>query len=191
MHTTTITKADRAALENLWGDAGAWIADTWTVLNDRHFGGRLKYRGVVWGLTPHGRGYGHTSSAGRITLHPALLDPAGADPWTLGDQLGGRYAAHALLHEMIHVQLIERGVAHDESGGHHNTTEWCAEITRITGELGWPPIRAMPVRPRRINGVVTRQAHTGFLDRADIASWPHSIAAEGSYGPAGRLAVPV
>ena len=191
MYTSTITKADRAALENLWGAAGSWIADTWTALNHKHFDGKLHYHGVVWGLTPHGRSCGYTSPTGRITLHPALLDPSGADPWTLGDRLGGRYAEHALLHEMIHVLLIQRGVAHDESGGHHNTVEWCEEIMRLTGELGWPPVRAMPVRPRRINGVVTRQAHRGYLDRADIAAWPHSIAPEGCYGPAGRIAVPV
>lgn len=190
MHTTTITRADRAALENLWGPAGSWIAETWTVLNDKHFDGRLRYLGVIWGLTPHGRGYGHTSGAGRITLHPALLDPSGADPWKLGDQLGGAYAEHALLHEMVHVLLIERGVARDESGGHHNTREWCAEITRVTGQLGWPPIQAMPVRPRRVNGVVARQAHPGHLDRAGIAAWPHSVAPKGCYGPAGRIAVP-
>jgi hypothetical protein len=57
MHTATITKPDRAALENLWGAAGAWAADTWTRLNDEHFDGQLQYHGIVFGLTPHGGDY--------------------------------------------------------------------------------------------------------------------------------------
>jgi hypothetical protein len=76
VHTATITKADRAALENLWDKAGAWAAGTWTQLNTDHFDGRLRYHGIVYGLTPHGDHLGHTwSHSRRITLHPSLLDP--------------------------------------------------------------------------------------------------------------------
>jgi hypothetical protein len=83
IYTVAITKADCAALENLWGDAGTWAADTWTRLNATHFDGQLRYHGIVWGLTPHGGRLGHTSRTDRITLHPALLDPQGEDPWLL------------------------------------------------------------------------------------------------------------
>lgn len=191
MHKATITKSDRAALENLWGEAGEWIADTWTALNDKHFGGRLKYGGIVWGLTPHGRSLGHTSPAGRITLHPALLDPAGSDPWNAGHRLGACYAEHVLLHEMIHVKMFAVGVENTKNGPHHNTAEWCAEITRITGELGLLPIKAMPVLPRRVDGLVVREAHPGYLERSEIAHWPQSIAPAGYYSSAGRIAVPI
>ena len=92
MHATTITRPDRAALDNLWGEAGLWAADTWTRLNADHFDGRLRYDGVVWGLTPHGCKLGYTSNPdGRITLHPALLDPR-SNAWGIWDKLGMRYA---------------------------------------------------------------------------------------------------
>lgn len=191
VHTTTLTKADRAALENLWDEAGAWAADAWTALNDRHFGGRLRYHGIVFGLTPHGAGVAHTSHTGRITLHPALLSPRGEDPWRIGKRLGARYAEHVLLHEMIHVQLFDRGVDVDDRGGHHNTAEWCAEITRITEELGLEPIQAAPVLPRRVGGKVVREPLEGHLGRAAIASWPQSIAPWETYTREGRVPVPM
>jgi hypothetical protein len=191
MDTITITAGDRAALENLWNKAGTWTADTWTRLNKQHFGGKLKYHGIVWGLTPHGSRLGHTSGAGRITLHPALLDPQGEDPWTIGNQLGARFAEHVLLHEMIHVLLSGRKIERDDSGGHHNTPEWSAEITRITPQLGLPEIQAAPVKPRRVNGKVMRMPLDGHLGRDDIAHWPHSIAPAGYYTTAGRIHVPI
>jgi hypothetical protein len=186
MHTTTITKADRGALENLWNSAGGWIADTWTRLNNDHFDGQAKYHGVVWGLTPHGGRLGHTySSNGRITLHPALLDPQ-SDAWDIGDQLGAKFAEHVLLHEMIHAYLGDQGLDPD-----HNGDPWCAEIMRITPQLGLDPIKAEPVKPRRINGKVTRRARDGFLSRDDISRWPHTIAPAGYYSRGGRIRVPI
>ncbi|MDT5225456.1 MAG: hypothetical protein QOG19_2863 [Mycobacterium sp.] len=169
MHTNTMTGADHAALENLWGEAGSWAAATWTHLNVAHFDGQLRYHGIIWGLTPHGGRLGHTSETGRITLHPALLDPRG-DAWRIRDKLGTRYAEDTLLHEMTHVWCIDTKSEHD-----HNSEAWCNEIVRITPALGLPPIKAVPVKPRRINGTVTRQALDGHLSRRDIAHWPHSI----------------
>jgi hypothetical protein len=76
MHTTTMTRADRAALENLWGDAGAWAADTWTRLG--HFDGQAP-------LSRHrvrAHSTRHTSNPdGRITLHPAPTPPIVFWPW--------------------------------------------------------------------------------------------------------------
>jgi len=184
MHTTTITKADRAALENLWGTAGTWIADTWTRLNADYFDGAAKYHGVVWGLTPHGSRLGHTYvETGRITLHPALLNPQG-NAWERGEELGALYAEHVLLHEMIHAILSDRG-----EDGAHNGEPWCAEIMRITPLLGFAPILAAPVTQRRVEGKVTRIPKDGHLDRDTISRWPHTIAPKGTYSRAGRLQV--
>lgn len=198
MHTSTITKADRAALENLWRHAGTWAADTWTRLNTDHFDGQLRYHGIVWGLTPHGGRFGHTSNTGRITLHPALLSPKSADPWDLKELTGGievlgaAHAADVLLHEMVHVALFAAGVEqHGEGQSHHNTTQWCEAIMRITPQLGLPLILAAPVKPRRVNGKVVREPLDGHLPRAVIARWPHTVRPAGYYTHAGRIHVPI
>jgi hypothetical protein len=189
MHTSVINEADRAALTNLWGDAGAFAADTWTGLNAAHFDGALHYHGIVFGLTPHGHRLGHTTEMGRITLHPSLLDPRG-DAWSISAKLGERYAADVLLHEMVHAWLFQHGGDGCEDGG-HNTAEWCAEIVRITPALGLPAIKAAPVKTRRIDGKVERRELDGHLSRSDIAHWPHSLRLPGYYGTEGRVRVPI
>jgi hypothetical protein len=195
MHTATITKADRDALENLWGEAGTWAAATWTHLNIDHFDGRLRYHGIVFGLTPHGKNFGHTQPEGlwpgRITLHPSLLRPRGAAWGSYFSQLGSRFAEDVLLHEMVHVRLVERGEERDDRDGCHNIEPWCAEIVRITPQLGLPTIKAVPVKPRRVNGSVVRQAPDDHLSRADIAHWPHSLRPPGFYDMEGRIRVPI
>jgi hypothetical protein len=192
MHTTTITRPDRAALENLWGEAGTWVADTWTRLNAEHFDGSLRYHGVVWGLTPHGGRLGHPSNpGGRITLHPALLDPR-SDAWHIRDRLGMRCAEDRVLHEMIHVVLLARGIPNTESEPQHNTPEWCEEIMRITLRLGLPAIKAVPVKTRRVGGKVVRRELDGHLSRDAISRWPHTIRPTGYYTPdAGRIRVQI
>jgi hypothetical protein len=189
LHANAITDADRAALENLWGQAGTWTADTWTRLNVAHFAGQLRYHGIVFGLTPHGHRFGPTSNPdGRITLHPALLDPRG-NAWRISDKLGERYAEDVLLHEMVHVTLFAAGVGNERKDPHHNTDEWCAEIVRITPTPGLPPIKAAPVEPRRVDGSVARIPLDGHLTRDQIARWPHSIRPAGWYDQAGRIPV--
>jgi hypothetical protein len=191
VHTTKISQADRAALQNLWAGAGSWAADTWTQLNTDHFDGRLRYHGIVFGLTPHGGRLGHTSNPGaRITLHPALLDPRG-DAWEISSQLGTRHAADVLLHEMVHVELFSRGIGNDGQQRHHNTAEWCEQIVRITPQLGLDPIEAAPVKPRRIDGKVMRRQLDGHLSRDEIAHWPWSVRRRGFYTPDGRIPVPI
>jgi hypothetical protein len=187
MHTATITKADRDALENLWGEAGTWAAATWTHLNTDHFNSRLIYHGIVFGLTPHGENLAHTWPDGRITLHPSLLDPHG-DAWMIGHKLGALFAEDVLLHEMVHVVLDEAGVP-NTSQGQHNTVEWCEQIMRITPQLGLPPILAAPVKPRRVDGKVRRLPREGYLSRADIAYWPHSLRPDGYFDSEGRIRV--
>jgi hypothetical protein len=159
MDGTTITKADRAALENLWGKAGAWTADTWSELNAQCFAKKLRYRGIVWGLTPHGGRLGHTSSQGRITLHPALLHPAEAideDAKVWGRsvrEMGTAFAADVLVHEMVHAWLVQTKRGDQRPTGSryepHNSWPWCEEIMRITPLLGLEPILAEPVKARR------------------------------------------
>jgi hypothetical protein len=175
-----------AALENLWGPAGIWAADTWTRLNTDHFDGQLRYRVVVFGLTPHGHAYGHTNPSGRITLHPSLLDPH-SDAWARSHELGARWATDVLLHEMVHVRLFADDIADD----HHNSRQWCDEITRITPQLNLPPVKAAPVKPRRIDGAVRRLPLAGHLTRDEIAHWPHSIRPADYYTDAGRINVPI
>jgi hypothetical protein len=198
MHKTSLSAADRAALENLWGDAGTWAADTWSRLNVEHFDGRLRYHGIVWGLTPHGHALAHTSNPdARITLHPSLLDPRpdedrkGGWVWKQERRLGARHAADVLLHEMIHVALFAHDIPNTKEAPHHNAEEWCAEIVRITPQLGLPAVTAAPVKPRRVDGKVKRQELDGNLSRDDAAHWPHSIRPAGFYNREGRITVPI
>ena len=197
MHTTAITKADRAALENLWEAAGVWAADTWTAHNANHFDGQLKFHGIVFGLTPHGHNLAHTSNPDgdsiqypRITLHPALLDPRG-DAWGMNLHLGARHAEHVLLHEMVHVALFDAGIENTKDKPHHNTQEWCDQIMRISTRLGLNPIKAAPVNPRRVDGKVVRLAQDGFLSRDDLAHWPHTLMPADYYNRGGRMPVPI
>src|SRR5713101_6341057 len=109
--SNTVQQKYRAALDLLWGEAGTWAHDTFMALNATYFGNEVPYRGVVWGLTPHGHLLGHTHRGGRfpgrITLHPALLDPR-SDAWSKSGLLGEGYAGDVLLHEMMHALLISR-----------------------------------------------------------------------------------
>jgi hypothetical protein len=165
-----------------------WAYDAWQQHNAALFSGELWYAGIVWGLTPHGTSLGHTEPSGRITLHPSLVDPSTARPWGRpARRFTDRLACDVLAHEMVHALLFARGVARDESGGHHNCPEWAAEIMRLSPLLLGVEIRAEPVRPRRIDGKVTRSARRGFLPRSKIAAWPHSVRPAAYYERGRRL----
>ena len=168
-----LTIDDRHALEQLWADAGTWIADTWTRLNAQCFDDAVPYAGVVWGLTPHGRNLGHCSPTGRITLHPALLNPQ-SNAWGTPKAIyGERYAADVLVHEMVHALFRARSIPLPPDGsGEHNTAYWCAEIRRITPLLGLPSIQAARITPRRGVG---RQAKPGHLTHRQLATWPYTL----------------
>ena len=159
----------REAQETMWPGAGAWAHDTFVELNAEYFDGEVAHAGIVWGLTPHGHALAHTYADGRITLHPALLDPRDS-AWGLKPFLGTAYARDVLLHEMIHALLFGRGGEHS-----HNTQPWCDELVRLAPLLGLRSIKAVPVVPRRIDGVVVRRPLDGHLERAAIAAFPHSL----------------
>ena len=168
-----LTLDDRKALEALWDEAGIWIAQTWDRLNAHCFNDEVPYNGVVWGLTPHGGRLGHCSGTGRITLHPALLNPK-SDAWGVKRAVfGDRYAADVLVHEMIHALFRARGIpSQPGSQGEHNTRHWCDEIIRITPLLDLKPIQAAPITPRRGVGRVAKPKH---LSQYDLSHWPHAL----------------
>jgi hypothetical protein len=111
--------------------------------------------------------------------------------WKQERRLGARHAADVLLHEMIHVALFAHDIPNTKEAPHHNAEEWCAEIVRITPQLGLPAVTAAPVKPRRVDGKVVRQALEGHLSRDDVAHWPHSIRPAGFYDREGRITVPI
>jgi hypothetical protein len=165
----------RKAQRILWDDAGSWAADTFAELNRDYFGGQVPARGIAWGLTPHGHALGYTAPlSGRITLHPALLDPR-SDAWGVSEYLGEGYARDVLLHEMVHALLIDRGFHRDDEEGSHNIPAWCHQVERLAPLLGLGTVLAAPVKPRRIDGKVTRLALPGHLDRGTISGFPHTL----------------
>ncbi|HEX9175093.1 hypothetical protein [Mycobacterium sp.] len=95
------------------------------------------------------------------------------------------------MHEMVHVALFARDIGNFDGQRHHNTDVWCEEIIRITPQLGLPPIKAAPVKPRRIDGKVARRALEGHISRDDMAHWPHSLRPAGFYNREGRIHVPI
>jgi hypothetical protein len=168
-------------LENLWGDADIWVADTWSQLNDQCFSGNLRYCGVVWATRKRVAGHG---PLGRITLHPALLDPKPwanrfGKIWTYSvEKLGSAYAADTLVHEMAHAWLLQLGEADHED---HNSQAWCDEIVRLTPLLGLAAVKA-----ERVVG----QPRDGFLSKSPLRSWPHEgLRSPGYYTAKGRLPV--
>ena len=62
---------------------------------------------------------------------------------------------------------------------------------RITPQLGLAPVKAAPVKPRRVNGKVMRLPLDGHLSRIELASWPHPLRPVGYYTSEGRIRVPI
>ena len=168
----------RRAARTFYGDVGAWAYDVWEELNDRHFGGRLTPGPITWGLTPYGGCIGYYDAVrNEITLHPSLIRP-GERAWNLHALLGRRYTTDVLIHEMLHQKLhLIDGLP---VGDQHNTDPWCAEIARLSAELGLTCPPARPVKPRRIRDEdgksrVARVPLDGHLAQMDLARWPHSL----------------
>lgn len=175
----------RDAARMFWPNHADLIYDTFDRLNRDLFDGELVNAGIVVGLTPHGGRLGSTAlGTGRITLHPALLDPATAAPWGIPcRQLGERFMADTLLHEMVHAVLIQHGEPHD-----HNDHGWCGEVTRISPLIGLGRVIASPWKRARRSaadggGLTYRPEIDGSISRTDLATWPQSLRPHGYYAP--------
>src|SRR5262245_21658244 len=131
----------RAALELLWGEGGAFAADTFAELNHTYFEGRLPVLPIVIGLTGYGRCLGLTRSKPglpRITLASGLFRHS-------------RLVEDTLLHEMVHAELILAGRTPQ-----HNSQAWCERISQLSPAVLGHAIQATPVKTRRIDGKVVR-----------------------------------
>jgi hypothetical protein len=151
-----------AAARVLWGDAGAFVVSEYNRHNFAHFAGELPAVPMVIGITPYGRCIGHTRSAGgwdgdlpRITIASNLFAH------------GTAAVSDTILHEMIHVKLMLEG--RDPS---HNGEGWCEEVMRLSPAVLGRAVKAAPVKPRRVDGKVTRHVPEGFLGRDELAGWP-------------------
>jgi hypothetical protein len=157
-----------------WGELGRAIVKQWHHFNRRYFAGELRpVPLVITYAQPFGKhvafcSYARADRAGRtITLnvpkdHGALL----ADN-------------NALLHEMIHQLLFERG----EPAG-HDSEGWRREIMRlnklITGKEIWAG-RSMTKRVAGADGTLSKVVRINephedgraSLRQSEIARWPH------------------
>jgi hypothetical protein len=74
---------------------------------------------------------------------------------------------------MIHAVPFAR-----DADSSHNGAPWCAELERLSLVVLGFPVKAEPVKPRRVDGKVTRRARDGYLTRDQLAHWPHSLRPE-------------
>ena len=164
----TITDMRKFANE-AWGQFGSNTVDIWLQYNNkRYFNNQLKpIPLVITQAQPYGKRLAfcaHSRFGRCITLnipkaHDILLADKGA-----------------LLHEMIHQYLHERG-----ENPKHDGAAWRREIMRLTTLLNGRDIWAGRSKTMRKKQKVYRgnEAHpeTGAasLDQQAIATWPHSI----------------
>lgn len=180
-----------------FGQYGVWLFDTWKSHNEQYFDNQLQVIPLTFGLLPHGKALGnftHKNEAGYslITLHKSLLDPQG-DAWQILPLLGQRFASDVLLHEMIH-QAVYQQYGHDGSSlekffgsSSHNNPAWCDEVNRLAPMLGLS-FKAQVVKRQRVEnpdtGKKTKlawQVSDGYLERAELATFPHCVTAETYY----------
>ena len=177
-HSVT-TDSVRTAIETIYGQVGEWVCDEFLAHSEDYFNGELALRPILFGLTPHGRTLGfYRVSNGHITLHTSLLEPRGR-AWHIAHKLGRAYASDVLLHEMVHASVAERLERWHKDC--HNNDDWCAEIVRITPLLGLPPIKAAPIRQKRIDKRVQWHTPAGHLERNQLATWPACVRPAGYY----------
>lgn len=128
-------------------------------LNELCFDGSLPTLPIRHGIMPYGRCIGLTSYRDSPLISLAENIMRDDEKWR-----------DVLIHEMLHAALMLAKRNPD-----HNKVPWCEEITRITPLLGLPPIKAEPIRQKRIEGRVTWFTEDGYLTRKALASWPQSI----------------
>lgn len=150
----------RQAASLLWGEAGAFMLDTYQAHNREHFAGELPPLPMVLGLTAYGRCLGLTrgewaDDLPRITIASNLFAQ------------GTVAVSDTILHEMIHAKLVLQG-AYPK----HDGEPWRQEIIRLSPAVLGAPILAAAVKPRRVEGKMRRVVEPGHLTQREIAHWP-------------------
>ena len=187
----------RAAADLMWPGAGGWVYDSWRLLNERIFDGRLDLSGIVFGLLPYGHLLGkYRPRFNIIILHESILGSR-FNAWGIGFKLGQAYALDVLLHEMCHQAGTQFGL--DKGGDAHHSHAWTDMVNSISHRAGLGNY-FLPVYKRtksskngsksrkniwvpREPDVVSDAQARGFeiVPREDISHWPHNTRASGYY----------
>lgn len=178
----TTTTNYRAASAAFWptGDVD-YAYDAFDTINRIIYGGELPAMPIMYELQPHGKrlGYCAHGEPPRISLHPSLLRPKSARPWSWDrDKWNAATLADVLTHEMVHAALFVRGEKPD-----HNASPWAAEVVRQSPIVGLGSIVASPwKRARKPDGGLTYKPTTpGSIPRATMATWPYSCRPDDYY----------
>lgn len=158
------------AAELMQPGLGAWAYDRFAEFNQEYFDNTVPAMPILFvPMSPYGNWVGLAEYAGRILL----WDKHALD----SDYTPGLYAAHILLHEMLHQYLYVK-----DEDTKHNGHPWCREIMRIGKQMGLS-FHASPSRTKRIkdeNGdskVIRTQATDGVVPsiplKGGISSFPH------------------
>jgi hypothetical protein len=132
---------------------GRWAYRAFDAINATFFDGALPRPLIQWAIMPHGHCLGLTRMQDHpiVTLHPSIMEPAGANPWGLDSRwLGPAYAFDLLLHESIHVAqgTLHREMKRGQSS--HNCESWILEVNRLAPMLGMNGIEAGLNRTKRV-----------------------------------------
>ena len=160
----------RTWMHAAWGTLGERVADAWAVFNVRHFDGSLRPVPIVLTPTaPYGNWVGLTCGGGcqsgsRARMIYLTMPSRGS--LLIADR-------GTLLHEMLHCDLIDRGL--DTA---HDGQPWRDGIVRLSSELGKPIVaERTKVGKVKVDGQWRSRRITpdGSLSQGEIAGWPHSV----------------
>lgn len=175
----------RDAAVALWGEAGAYVHDTYSRLRAELFPELPEQLPIVIGLTAYGRCLGLTRGEWTHGLRITIASPLFA--------AGHGRVADVVLHEMLHAWL---GVTGQPAG--HDTEAWYAAVRRLSPRVLGFPVEARRGRQRRSvrvpnpragspgqpATVVRKAAVEGTVAHADVARWPGPFRPDGfDYGP--------
>ncbi len=160
-----------------FGCDGTWAYDAFEFINARCFGDGLPVPAIQWALTAHGGCLGLTRSGGEpvITLHPSILGGTEKlNPWGFPSEWLGRcFAFDTLVHELMHVSVIERsGFLRGGGSSSHNNDVWVSEVNRIAPLLGLSKFQASRSRTRRVAGKVCRVVDDGAAPFEPVSKFP-------------------
>ena len=129
----------REAADLMWPGAGAWACDSWRLLNDYVWDGRLTFNGIVFGLTPWGGSMGYYRPDWNvITLHSSLL-PEYRIHGGSAFAKGNAHALDVLLHEMCHQAGHQFGryvFPKDPKVDYHHHHCWTDTVNEISTRAG-------------------------------------------------------